>query len=85
MASLFGARGGATTGRASDAAIIEWWEPDCPYLTDGVVLYRYVGAFVSGISQIVAVEDCKSLKVLLFDLDELRALRLRDVKHDPPE
>jgi len=59
--------------------LFDHWEPDTPYLTDGTSLYRYVGGVPSGSSELIALEDCKSLKIMLFDLDELRALRLRPV------
>jgi hypothetical protein len=55
-------------------------EPDTPYLTDGTKLYRYVGAAVSNTAeQLIGLEDCQSLEILLFDLEELRAHRLRPV------
>jgi hypothetical protein len=45
-----------------------------PYLTDGTKLYRYVGAAVSNTAeQLIALEDCQSLKILDFDLDEPRS------------
>jgi hypothetical protein len=55
------------------------WEPTSSYLTDGRTLYRYVGGVPSGTGELVALEDCGSLKLMLFCLDELRALGLRDV------
>jgi hypothetical protein len=66
--------------RILDRLVDQWWEPDTPYLTDGTSLYRYVGAAVSNTcEQLISLEDCESLKILLVDLDELRALRLRPV------
>ena len=66
--------------RILDRLLDQWWEPDTPYLTDGTSLYRYVGAAVSNTcEQLISLEDCQSLKILLFDLDELRPLRLRPV------
>ena len=61
--------------------IFDHWEPsgNSPYLTDGVKLYRYIGGVPHERGEIVALEDCESLKILLFDLDELRTLRLRSV------
>jgi hypothetical protein len=55
------------------------WEPTSRYLTDGRTLYRYVGGVPSGTGELVALEDCHSAKLMLFSLDELRALKLRDV------
>ncbi|MGZ4187876.1 MAG: hypothetical protein ACXVVQ_22850 [Solirubrobacteraceae bacterium] len=59
--------------------VFDHWEPDSPYLTNGTNLYRYVGGVPSGTGELVALEDCTSLKILLFDLDELRTLALRPV------
>ena len=64
---------------ADDDCPFDHWEPTSSYLTDGRTLYRYVGGVPSGTSELVALEDCRSLKLLLLSLDELRALRLRDV------
>ncbi len=62
------------------AAPFEHWEPSgSPYLTDGVNLYRYAGGVPHGTSQLVALEDCRSLKLLLFSHDELRAQGMRSV------
>jgi len=61
--------------------MFDHWEPyGSPYLTDGVKLYRYVGGLPSQRSEIVALEDCRSLKILLLSLDELRALDLRTLE-----
>ena len=66
--------------RILDRLLDQWWEPETPYLTDGIKLYRYAGAAVSNTAeQLIQLEDCQSLEILLFDLDELRALRLRPV------
>ena len=53
--------------------------PPAPYLTDGSTLYRYVGGVPGGTGELVVLEDCHSAKLVLFSLDELRALKLRDV------
>ena len=64
--------------RILDRLLDQWWEPETPYLTDGTKLYRYAGAAVSNTAeQLIQLEDCHSLEILLLDLDELRALRLR--------
>ena len=66
--------------RILDRLFEQWWEPETPYLTDGTKLYRYAGAAVSNTAeQLIQLEDCESLELLLFDLDELRALGLRPV------
>ena len=60
--------------------ILEHWAPSgSPYLTNGINLYRYVGGVPSGTSELVALEECRSLKIQLFSLAELRALCLRAV------
>jgi hypothetical protein len=64
---------------ADDACPFDHWEPTSPYLTDGRTLYRYVGGVPHGMSELVALEDCQSGKIMLFSLDELRGLELRDV------
>jgi hypothetical protein len=64
---------------ADDRCPFDHWEPTSPYLTDGRTLYRYVGGVPSGTGELVALEDCYSTKLMLFSLDELRALKLRDV------
>jgi hypothetical protein len=65
--------------RDAAANVFDHWEPDAAYLTDGTDLYRYLGAIPSGTSELVALENCLTLKVLLFSLDEVRALKLRGV------
>lgn len=80
MSMSFRARsGGPPHGPDNADRVFDHWEPDRPYLTDGRNLYRYVGGVPSGTGEIVALEDCQSLKIVLFDLDELRALTLRAV------
>jgi hypothetical protein len=46
------------------------------YLTDGTNLYRYLGTDSNGL---LALENCRTLKAVLFSLDEIRGLGLRDV------
>ena len=45
------------------------------YLTDGVNLYRCLGAIASGMGQMVGLENCRSLDVMLLPIGELRARR----------
>ena len=45
------------------------------YLTDGVNLYRFVGE----IGQLLALEDCWTLEVVLLAIGDLRTRRLRAV------
>jgi hypothetical protein len=49
------------------------------YLTDGVSLYRFLGAVSGGLGEMVGLEDCRSLEVTLLPIGELRARRLRAV------
>jgi len=49
------------------------------YLTDGVELYRSLGAIRLGPSQIIGLENCRSLDVVLMALEELRGRGLRPV------
>lgn len=48
------------------------------YLTDGVHLYRAIGAFGEA-GGLVGLEDCRSLEVILLRAEDVR--RLRAVKH----
>jgi hypothetical protein len=49
------------------------------YLTDGVILYRFLGAVASGMGQMVGLEDCRSLDVTWLPVGELGSRRLRAV------
>jgi hypothetical protein len=49
------------------------------YLTDGVNLYRVLGAIRDGASQMMGLENCRSLEVILYPLAELGARSLRPV------
>ena len=49
------------------------------YLTDGVNLNRCLGAIASGTGQLVGLENCRSLDLVLLPIGELRARRLRAV------
>lgn len=46
------------------------------YLTDGVNLYRFVGEIASRTEQLIALEDCWTLEVVLLTIGELRTGRL---------
>ena len=48
---------------------------DCPdqagrYLTDGVDLYRLLGAVRRGMGEMVGLEDCRSLELILLPIGE---------------
>jgi hypothetical protein len=49
------------------------------YLTDGVDLYRCLGGMLGDASQLVALENCRSLEVVMVPIEELRVQRLRAV------
>ena len=53
-----------------------------PYFTDGVVLYRFLGPSGDGNGEMVAIEDCLTLEVLLLSVDELRVAELTAVVPD---
>jgi hypothetical protein len=65
------------------AAPQKQWRPNA-YLTDGVHLLRTVSAPITGAGQgLVAVEDCRTLDVVLHAQEELAALQLRLVRPAP--
>ena len=49
------------------------------YLTDGVELYRSLGAITPDPCQMIGLENCLSLDVLLIAVDELHRRGLRPV------
>jgi hypothetical protein len=49
------------------------------YLTDGVELYRSLGAISVGPSRMIGLENCRSMDAVLIAVDELRRRRLRPV------
>jgi hypothetical protein len=49
------------------------------YLTDGVDLFRSLGAIAGGMGQMVGLENCRSLDVMLLPIGEVRARGLRAV------
>jgi hypothetical protein len=80
MSTLFRTRTGGPQAVGDARIVFDRWEPSgSPYLSDGVELYRYVGGVPHGSSELVALEDCRSLKLLLFTLEDLRGLGLRSV------
>jgi len=64
----------ADTGAAADFAGLE-----SRYLTDGINLYRCLGRIGSGRGEMIGLEDCSSLELMLLPMRELRARRLRAV------
>ena len=49
------------------------------YLTDGINLFRHVGAISSGMGQMVRLENCRTLEVMPLPVGELCARPLRPV------
>ena len=49
------------------------------YLTDGVNLYRSLGILAGAMGQMVGLENCRSLDVMLLPIGELRSRGLRAV------
>ena len=49
------------------------------YFTDGKGLYRCVGGFRGGMGQMVGLEDCMSLDVILVPIGALHSRQLRSV------
>jgi hypothetical protein len=49
------------------------------YVTDGVELYRLLGAVARGACEMVGLENCRSLEIILVPIADLRLGRLRSV------
>jgi hypothetical protein len=80
MTTLFQARsGGPQKPPATGGTIADYTGRTSRYLTDGVILYRFLGAVASGMGQMVGLENCRSLDVTWLPVGELRARRLRAV------
>ncbi len=80
MSTLFGARDGGSHPATDNAdAVIDHDGRACRYLTDGVTLYRSLGAIVHGPCRMVGLEGCRSLDVILIPSEELRRRGLRTV------
>jgi len=69
----------ATLGLADAGIITDHASEPSRYLTDGVDLYRYLGAIPSAMGQMIGLENCRSLDVTLWPIVELRNRRLRTV------
>jgi hypothetical protein len=80
FARLFkGASGGTTRTRTFAESIADRHGQVCRYLTDGVNLYRFMGSMVSRAGEIVGIENCWSLDIMLVPADELHSRSLRPV------
>ena len=80
MSTLFRARSGdLPKPRKSGATIADYTGRTSRYLTDGVILYRFLGTVASGMGQMVGLEHCRSLDVTWLPVGELHSRRLRAV------
>jgi hypothetical protein len=53
------------------AVAIHTLQPD-HYLTDGTNLYRSLGVIAGGMGQMIGLENCRSLDVILVPIGEVR-------------
>jgi hypothetical protein len=69
------------TPSALPAAGAGCYDADQPgrYVTDGINLYRHVGAISSGMGRMVGLENCRTLDVMWLPIGQLHARRLRPV------
>jgi hypothetical protein len=70
-----------TTTRATPSrdGVIDHARQAGGYLTDGVELYRSLGAIPSAVGEMIGLENCHTLDVTLCRIAELRARQLRIV------
>jgi len=76
MSTVFGVRGrrSPSLARVADRTAGEQDQSGC-YLTDGFILYRYVGTVATGMGEMVELEDCCSLELTWLPIGQLRCLR----------
>jgi hypothetical protein len=80
MSILFRAESTGLSQAAADAGTVADRSGQAGrYLTDGADLYRSLGAIAGGMGQMIGLENCRSLDVMLLPIGELRARRLRAV------
>jgi hypothetical protein len=72
-------RGTMRSASSGDSAIIERTGSETVYLTDGVRLYRILGPIDDDNGYVIAIEDCRSLDVILVQADELHCGKFRAV------
>jgi hypothetical protein len=76
VAMLFQLRAGDPIPAIGDGeTVVDYAGHASRYLTDGVNLYRFVGE----IGQLIALEECWTMEVVLLTIGDLRAGRLRAV------
>ncbi len=69
----------AAPGLADAGSIADYTSDACRYLTDGVNLYRHVGAIHGAMGYLIGLENCRSMDVTLWPVSELRDRQLRAV------
>jgi hypothetical protein len=80
MSMPFHARCGSAGNAVADArTIANAAGPAGGCFTDGVNLYRCLGAIADGMGQMVGLENCRSLDVMLLPIGELRPRGMRSV------
>jgi hypothetical protein len=55
------------------------------YLTDGVGLYRCLDGMFAGASELVVLENCLSLEIVVVPIEELHGRRVRAVIPAEPD
>jgi hypothetical protein len=71
MFSFFGAQGTGSHRLREDAGELSDHLTG-GFLTDGIELYRSLGAVTHGSCELIGLEDCRTLDVILVTADELR-------------
>jgi hypothetical protein len=76
MSTLFGVRGSRSPKltRVADTTADDQGRSG-RYLTDGLILYRYITTVASGMGEMVELEDCHSLELTWLPIGQLRYLR----------
>ena len=78
MHASFGKFGGMHSTNSGDSAL-ERTGHETVYLTNGVSLYRILGPVDDDHGCVIAIEDCRSLDVILVQADELHCGNFRAV------
>jgi hypothetical protein len=81
MFSLFRAQAAPSPPGAGTATMAAERPPEVSrYLTDGLELYRFLGPVAHGAGEeLVAIENCRSLDVMLVPVGDLQGAQLRSV------
>ena len=79
MHASFGQFGGMPHGANSGDSALQRTGHESVYLTDGVSLYRILGPVDDDNGCVIAIEDCRSLDVILVQADQLHSGSFRAV------